>query len=232
MSRATGSVDGGPGVRGWAWAGLLAQVVFVVAWLVDAAWQPAGYSVLRHSISDMYAVTAPYGWVLVVLLTLCGAATIGFAWFSLRPALRHAGRRTTVGVLLLTLSIFGLGDLLSPFERLACQRADPACSAADQLSNLGGTLDGLLSTVGILVFVAAAFVLASGMSRVPGWATSARRLRGVTVVFIVAFLATGFLGDVLGLGGLLERLLALTGATGIGLLARRVLARAPHDSSS
>lgn len=192
MSGAVRVSGGRPPVRGWAWAGLLAQVVFVVAWLV-------------------------------------AAATIGFAWLSLRPALRSAGRRATVGVLLLTLSIFGLGDLLSPLERLACQQADPACSPADQLSNLGGTLDGLLSTVGILFFAVAGFVLASAMSRLPGWARCARWTRVVTLVFVAAFLATGFLGDVLGLGGLFERLVALAGATGIGLVARRLLMGRPRS---
>ena len=218
--------------RRWAWVGLVAQAAFVTGWLVAPAWQPTGYSALRHSISDMYAVTAPYGWVLVVLLTLCGAATIAFAWLAVRPALRPAGRRATVGVVLLTLSVYGLGDLLSAAERLACQRADPTCSAADQVANLGGTLDGLLTTLGVLALAAAGFVLASAMSRLTGWVGKARLVRLLTVVFVVAFLATGFLGDATGLGGLLERLIALVGATGLALLALALLGRTPAPASA
>lgn len=214
---------GGPGrvLRGWAWAGLLAQAAFVLGWLLAAAWQPPGYSVVRDSISDMYAVTAPHGWFLVVLLTGCGAATIGLAWFAVRRALAAGGRRATVGALLLALSILGLGDLLTPFEQLACQQADPACSPADQLANVGGTLDATLSTVGLVALVAAGFVLASAMRRAPGWSGAAAPTRVVAVVLLVLLLATGFLD--LGIGGLLERLLALVAALGVALLARAVL---------
>lgn len=209
-------------VRRWAWAGLLAQVAFVLGWLLAAAWQPPGYSVLRHTISDLYAVTAPHAWFLVVLLTLCGAATIGFAWLAVRPALAAAGRRASVGALLLAVSILGLGDLLSPFEQEACQQADPTCSPADQVATLGGRLDGILSTVGLVALVAAGFVLASAMARTPGWQRTVRPTRVVTGVLVVLLLATGFLG-VLGVGGLLERLLALVAALGVALLARAVL---------
>jgi hypothetical protein len=220
----TGTTTGDRVVRAWAWAGLLAQVAFVLGWLLAAAWQPAGYSVLRHSISDMYAVTAPHAWFLVVLLTLCGAATIGFAWLALRPALAAGGRRTTVGVLLLVVSILGLGDLLSPFEQEACQQADPACSPADQVANLGGTLDGVLSTVGLVALVAAGFVLAAAVQRVPGWAGTARWTRLLSALLAVLLLATALVG-VLGVGGLAERLLALVAALEVALLALLVLRR-------
>jgi Protein of unknown function (DUF998) len=209
-------------LRGWAWAGLVAQVAFVLGWLLAPAWQPPGYSVLRHSISDMYAVTAPHSWFLVVLLILCGAATIGFAWLAVRPALAAGGRRADVGVLLLAVSILGLGDLLSPLEQEACQQADPTCSATDQVANLGGILDGILSTVGLLALVAAGFVLASAMRRTPGWTGAVVPTRVLTIVLAVLLLATAFLGA-LGVGGLLERLLALVAALGVALLAWSVL---------
>jgi hypothetical protein len=220
----TGEHRSGPVLRGWAWAGLLAQVAFVLGWLLAAAWQPRGYSVVRHTISDMYAVTAPHAWFLVVLLTLCGAATVGFAWFAVRRSLSAGGRPATVGALLLVVSILGLGDLLSPFEQEACQQADPACSAADQVANLGGTLDGVLSTVGLVALVAAGFVLAAAMRRAPGWSRAVGWTRVLSAVVAVLLLATGFLG-VLGVGGLLERLLALVAALGLALLAWAVLSR-------
>jgi hypothetical protein len=211
-------------VRRWALVGLVAQVAFVASWLISAAWQGPYYSSLAHSISDMYAVGAPYGTFLVVVFTLCGAATILFAWLSLRPALRPAGWTATVGSVLLALSIYGLGDLLSPLEREGCRLADRGCSTAEQLANSGGKLDALLSTLGVLLFVLAGFFLASAMKRLPGWRRWAWPARGVAVLFLVLLVATG-LGTAVDLGGLFERLLAATGAAGIALLAAGVLQR-------
>src|SRR5262245_47922176 len=102
MRRMSGSLS-----RAAAWAGLVAQPAFVIAWLVAAAWQGPGYSVTAHTISDMYAVTAPGGLFLVVVITLCGVATVLFALFALRPALRSAGGAAIVGCTLLALSIYG-----------------------------------------------------------------------------------------------------------------------------
>ena len=115
-------------VRTWGVVGLVAQVLFLASWLVASSWQGPDYSPLAHSISDMYAVTAPHAWLLVLCLTLCGIGTALFALLGLRPALQDAGGNATVGSLLLALSILGLGDLFTPFERLACRLADPGCS--------------------------------------------------------------------------------------------------------
>jgi hypothetical protein len=49
---------------------------------------------------------------LVVVLTVCGEATILFALTALRPAL-GGGWCATTGTVLLALSIYGRGDLLS-----------------------------------------------------------------------------------------------------------------------
>jgi Protein of unknown function (DUF998) len=212
-------------VRRWALVALVAQVTFVGSWLIAASWQGPRYSVLAHSISDMYAVGAPYGAFLVVLFTLCGAATILFAALSLQPSLRPGGWRATVGSVLLGLSIYGLGDLLSPFERQACRLADPGCTGAEQLVNWGGTLDTALSIVGLALFVFAGFFLASAMKRVPGWRSWAWPTRWATVLFLALFVTTVLADFALGLGGLFERLLAATGAAGIALLAAGVLRR-------
>jgi hypothetical protein len=212
------------GVRRWALVGLVAQVAFVASWLIAASWQGPHYSSLAHSISDMYAVSAPYGTLLVVVFTLCGAAMILFAWRSLWPSLRAGGWRAAVGSVLLGLSIYGLGNLLSPFEREGCRLADPGCTGAAQFANLGGKLDAAITLVGLVLFVAAGFFLASAMKRVPGWRRWAGPTRLATVLFI-ALLVTTVLADAVGLGGLFERLLAATGAAGIALLAAGVLRR-------
>src|SRR5829696_4461136 len=209
------------GIRRWAIVAIVAQIAFVGSWLVAASWQGPRYSVLAHTISDMYAVGAPNGAFLVVVITLCGAATILFAALSLRPSLRPGGWRATVGSVLLGLSIYGLGDLLTPFEREACQLADAGCTGAAQLATSGGKLDAVLSGVGLLLFVAAGFFLAAAMKRVPGWRRWARPTWWATVLFIALLVAT-VLADAVGLGGLFERLLAAA-AAGIALLAAGVL---------
>lgn len=215
----------GSRVRIWAWIGFVAQVVFVLSWLVAPAWQGDRYSVVAHTISDMYAETAPGGAGLAVLLTLCGLATVLFAVLAVPSAFRPAGRIASVGAVLLALSIYGIGDLLSPFEREACRIADPGCTSADQVANTGGTLDSAISTVGILVFVAAAFVLAAAMKRTPGWQgwVWPARWAGIGIIVLLILLVVAQNVD---LGGLGERVLAAGGSAAIAALALRI-ARVP-----
>jgi len=213
-------------IRWGALVALAAHVLFVLSWLIAALWQGPRYSVLADSISDMYALGAPHGAFLVIVITLCGLAAIAFSLLSLWPSLRPGGWTAAVGSLLLALSIFGVGNLLSAFERLACRRADPGCTAAAQLTTSGGQLDALLSTLGVPLFVAAGFFLASAMHRTPGWHDWVRPTRGLMGLVIVLYVATGVLGTA-GLSGLFERLLAATGAAGVALLAAGVLQRSP-----
>jgi hypothetical protein len=205
-----------------------AQVAFTASWLLAAAWQGPRYSIFAHSISDMYAVTAPGAAFLIIVLTVCGAATIWFALRSLLPVLRSAlgpasgsaGRLATAGSWLLALSIFGLGNLLTLTERLDCRMADPGCTSARQLSNFGGKMDDFFSTAGLILFVIAGFLLAAAMKRAAGWQPLVRPTRWFMALMIVILIAdaTG-LG---GLGGLFERLAALTGAAWIAFLAAGV----------
>jgi len=204
-------------VRLWAWAGFGAQALFVVSWLVAAAWQGGRYHAMEHTISDMLAVGAPGAMVLIVVFTLCGLATILFAWLSVRPALRPGGRTATVGAVLLALSILGVGDLLAAAERQGCRLADPGCTGPDQRANLGGKIDTMITPTGILLFVAAALVLAAAMRRAPGWQRWAWPARGVGIGFAVLLFA--FVNAPAGLTGLFERLLAAFGAAAVAALA-------------
>jgi hypothetical protein len=122
---------------------------------------------------------------------------------------------------LLALSIFGVGDLLSPFEREGCRLADPGCSGADQMANAGGKLDSTISTAGIFLFLASVFALAAAMRRADGWRTWAGPARWVGIVFAVLLVATAAGGSI-GAGGLFERLLAGVGAAAIAALALRI----------
>ncbi|WP_297601357.1 DUF998 domain-containing protein [Mycobacterium sp.] len=211
-------------VRRWAWLGLAAQAVFVASLLVPAFWQGPHYSAVAHTISDMYAVTAPHGGFLVVVLSLCGAATIGFALRSVWSQLRPGGWRAATGSVLLALSIVGLGDLLSPVERLACRMADPGCTAMQQLSNTGGQLDNAISSIGLLLLVIGAFFLAAAMRRTHGWEGWARPTRW-TAALITAFAVASVLTQGAGYTGLFERLVATTGAATLAVLAIGILRR-------
>ncbi len=219
-----------PTVSRWALAAIGAQVLFLASWLVAPLWQGPRYSVVAHSISDMYAVGAPGGAFLVVALTLCGGVTILFVLLSLRPALRGGGWGVSVGAICLAASVYGLGDLLSPFERLACRIADPGCTATSQLSNAGGTLDGILTTAGLLLFVAAGFFLAGAMARLPAWQAWAGPARLVSVAVLVLLVATAVTNP-RGVGGLFERLTAGLGAVGVAVLASGVVASSPDAST-
>jgi hypothetical protein len=216
-------------IRWFALGGFAAQVAFVLSWLIAALWQGPNYSSVAHTISDMYAVTAPRGVFLVVVITLCGLATVLFALLALWPTLRPSGWLGAVTALLLTLSIYGLGDLLTPWEREACRLADAGCTEPDQASNLGGLLDAVLSTIGIFLFIAAVFFAAEAMKRTPGWESWAWPARWVGIAFgvlLVALVAT----ESIDVGGLLERALAALGAAAIAAVAWRIFTRSSATS--
>ncbi len=215
-------------IRRWAWVSIAAQLLFVASWLVAAAWQGPRYSILAHSISDMYAVTAPDGAFLVIVLTICGAATMWFALRSVWPVLRPGGWTAAVGSALLALSVLGLGDLLSPFERLACRAADPGCTTARAISNSGGKLDDSLTSIGVLLFVLAGFFLAAAMRRTPGWQAWAWPARCTAILIFGLIIADAQFGSTAplvgsGLSGLFERLLAAAAAAAVAALAIGIL---------
>lgn len=218
-------------IRLWARLTLIANIVFTVAWIAAATWQGPHYSTVAHTISDMYADGAPGAWVLIVLFTLCGAIGIGFALRAVWPALREAGVPARVGAILLALSIFGLGDLLSPFEREGCRLADPGCTAAHQLGTSGGTMDAILSNIGVLAFVISGFFLAAAMKRRPDWRSWANPTRIVMLALIVITVLDAVFGGA-GLSGFFERLVALVGAGGIIALSVGILrhSRRPVES--
>jgi hypothetical protein len=212
-------------VRRWSAAVVVVNVVFVAAWLLAASWQGPHYSVTAHSISDMYADGAPGAAFLIVVITLCGATVLCFAWRALWPSLRMAGRPAVAGVALLAASIFGLGDLLTPFEREACRLADPGCTFSAQNANAGGLLDAVLSTAGVVALVVAGFFLAAAMARLPEWQGWVRPTRWAAVVILVLLAADALSGPA-GLAGLAERLLAAAGAAAIAALGTGVWRRA------
>lgn len=216
-----------PGVRFWAWVAILAQVVFVAAWVAAGFWQGPRYSPMADSISDMYAVGVPHASFLVQVFTDAGAATILFALFSVWPALRGGGRAARAGSVLLALSVAGLGDLLAPAERLACRISDPGCTTALQLSNSGGKLDSILTAAGAVLLLVAGFLLAAAMRRIPSWRAWAWPVRW-TSVLIFALLVADVVDGTSGQAGLFERLYAAVAAAAVAALAAGILRRTRH----
>ena len=209
-------------------AAFAAQVLFLVTWLLGPLWQGPHYSMLAHSISDMYAVTAPGALVFVIVFTITGAITILFAVITVWRTFRSAGWTALVGSILLALSIFGLGDLLTPFERLACRLADAGCTAPAEVANAGGALDVILSTIGVVLFIAAAVFLSVAMTSTSGWRSWVWPTRAVAAAVLAVFLADGALSGS-GLTGLLERILAALGALAIAVLALELARRRQPD---
>lgn len=209
-------------IRRTAQLAVLAQVVFVASFLIAGVWQGPRYDPMTQSMSDMYAVTAPNAAFLVVSFTFCGVATVLFAAFSVWPTLRRAGWPAVVGSALLGLSIVGLGDVLSPFEQLACRMADPGCTYTAQAANLGGQLDNNLSFYGILLFAIAPFVIAEAFRRLPEWKRWAWPARFAGFTFVGLFVIDTVAYAMNGPQGLFERLLATCAVATVGVFAWRI----------
>ena len=197
--------------------GILGQVLFIVSWLIFGVMQGSNYSWVKHSISDMYAVGAPHGGVLVVLITLCGALTLSFLVWGLWPAVKKAGLPAKVSVVMLALSIYGLGDLLSPFERLGCRLADSGCTEALQSANFGGKADQLLSSLGILLFMLGILTLGYSIKKLKVFSGTSPLLIVGGYIFIPLFIMMGAAPEI---SGLTERIIAILGASLLTITAR------------
>lgn len=128
--------------------------------------------------------------------------------------------------MLLGLSIFGLGDILTPFERMACRLADEGCTPQDETANAGEMFDSVLSSVGAVMFMAACFVLAGALAKVPRLRRAAWPARIVAIVVGLALFAIAPMQEI-GLDGLMERIVALVGSRAIAAAAVWVLRADP-----
>jgi hypothetical protein len=192
--------------------------VFTVGWLLADRWQGPGYSTVRHTISDETALTAPHAWYLISCQLICGAGTIVFALFGLRPVLAGAGAVRRVAPWMLAV---GGVSYLVVFPRIPCRLADTACSLHEHLYSAGGMTDALVSGIAVAVLAITPFPLWARMREIPRW----RRLRPFMIagrvlgpVLLIATVSQGPFAP----GpyeGLLERALALTAAVWISALA-------------
>lgn len=209
--------------RALAWGAVAGQILVTGAWLVGGLVQTGGYSVTRHDISDLGALTADQPWLTLVGQGVSGLLTMTFAIVALGPALARPGRRSNVGAWLVALSAAGLDDLSDAFFRLDCRAADPGCTEAAAMASWHGTVHNDVGTFTFVVLVIAPFVLARQMRRVSGWHSLARPTLAYGVVLLVAVTAYVLLSISTG-GGLAQRAVALLGSAGVVVLALRVVA--------
>jgi hypothetical protein len=205
-------------VKRWAAAGLAAQVIFTLGWLLADRWQGPGYSPIRYTISDETALRAPHAWFLITCQLLAGAGTIGFALFGLRPALAPAGPVARYAPWLLAI---GALAYLVIWPRLPCRLADAGCTVHQHLASTGGLTDEIGSGLLIGVLVMTPFPLWRRLRELPEWqrarpVMTAARLLGPALVIAAATQGPYAPGPQ---EGLLERALALLTATWICTLA-------------
>ena len=133
--------------------------------------------------------------------------------------------------MLLGASVYGLGNLLAPFARVACRTADEGCSPADQIATVGGVLDVVITIPGILFFIISVFVLSGAMARITEWHDMAGPTRQLGIVFIALLVATA-VASLIDATGLMNRVLASFGAAGIAGLAWHIAPSSPVSSTA
>jgi hypothetical protein len=195
-------------------AGVAGQILFTLGWFMAGVFQGDAYSVVRHDISDMGALGAPYPWLLLIPQSIAGACTIIFGVVGFRPALVGT-RGRTLATTLLVLPL-GVGNLVSPAFRLDCRVAD-GCTVEETVRSWHATVHSIL---GILLLVAAVapFVVARCLRRSPQWARLSRTSTWFGVAIAVAMVAAIILGES-AVGGLAQRIFALLAATWVAVLA-------------
>jgi len=204
-----------------AWAAIAGAVVFNAGWVIGDALQTAGYSVSRHDVSELEALTAQHPWVMLTASGIAGVLAILFALGALRPALRGPGRWDTLGAWLLAASLAGLDNLSDTFFRLDCRAADPGCTRGVAVASWHGEVHVIAGVVTAVATVAAGFVLAARMRRLDGWRDLARPALGFTLVFLAVLVPYLVLQGRAG-GGYLQRALIVLLSLAVVVLALRV----------
>jgi Protein of unknown function (DUF998) len=200
---------------------IVAQVLFVVGWVVIGALEGRGYSPGRHDISDLSALTARYPWVILAVEGVAGVLTIAFAIGALRPAMFVPGFRAPIGPWLVALSLPGLDNLSDLFFRLDCRAADAGCTASRAAASWHGTTHVVMATVAGVATLIAPFALAHRMRLLDAWRDLARPAQVFGAISIVGVLAYTALENKAG-AGWAQRALAIWVPAGIVVLAARV----------
>ena len=217
-------------MRRTAWragAAIAAQLLFVVGWLVIGQLEGHGYSPGRHDISDLGALTAHNATAVLLTGGIAGALTIAFALWVLRPSLRSADEKGTLGAWLVALSLPSFDNLTDAFFRLDCRASDAGCATADSTASWHGKVHLACFVVAALATVTAPFVLSRRMRKVDGWQDLAGPTRAFGILTILALLVTGASTGT-AVQGWTQRGAAVLVSLGIVALAWRVLRGLPH----
>lgn len=216
--------------RAWGVLGLIAQASFMLGWLVAETWQGPRYSLVKHSISDLQAATAPHAWFPISCFAIGGLGTFTFAIFGLRPALRAACTTAAYAPWLLALAALALGN---SFPQIPCRLADPGCSPHLQLHSPGGWTDAIVSGVAFLVLVLTPFPMWRRLAVLPQWRQLKPVMLAARVIGPACFLAFAISSSIHSTPGvgLIERILVTTSVVWISALAIELIVLSPAPST-
>lgn len=200
--------------------GIVAPIVFVVAFLVEGATRP-GYSALRHPVSSL--ALGEYGWTQRANFLLTGLLLLAFAIGS-RPALRQAYRAGVWAPILLGAVAVGLlGAGVFATDPVGDY---PPGTAVPAPRTTSGHLHDAFSALVFLGLPVACCVVGYRLAR-----AGHRGRAAYSVATAVVFLAFFFLSSagfsqqtaLTPVGGLFQRLTLVVGLAWIGWLAIRLL---------
>jgi hypothetical membrane protein len=203
-------------------AAIAAQGVFIAGVAVGSAIEGHGYDFVRHDISDLAAVTAHHATLARLSLGIAGVVTIAFALLVLRPALRTADGRASVGAWLVAFSLAGWDNLSDAFFRLDCRDADAGCVSTASFESWHGKVHIASYVIAGVATVIAPFLLSRRMRAIDGWRELAGPTRIAGFVIIAALAVTVFTGGT-AVQGLVQRFALVLVSLCVVPLAVRVL---------
>ena len=174
-----------PYVRQLALGTVVAQILFIVAFVAVGTVEGDGYQPMRHDISDLGALTAHHATVFRLLLLGAGAVTIAFGLMVVRPVLR-----SPLAGALVALSLPAFDNFSDAFFRLDCRAADAGCTAAQAISSWHAVAHLVCFAIAALATVIAPFAMARAMDRDDEWRSTARQVRWFGVLTVTLLVVT------------------------------------------
>lgn len=208
--------------RALAIAAIAVQGIFIAGTAIGGAIEGHGYDAVRHTISDLAALTAHHATLARLSLGIAGVVTIAFALLALRPALRTADGHESVGAWLVALSVAGWDNLSDAFFRLDCRDADIGCVASASFESWHGKVHIASYVIAGVATAIAPFLLSRRMRTIDGWRDLAGPTRIAGFVIIAALVVTVFTGGT-AIQGLAQRFALFLVSLCVVPLAVRVL---------
>jgi hypothetical protein len=203
----------------WSAIGLVAQIAFILGWLIADTWQGSKYNAIKYTISDLQAATAPHAWFPIACFAIGGIGSFLFAIFGLRPALAKAGKVAAYAPWILGFSALALGN---SFPLIPCRLVDAGCTTHSQLFSPGGMTDAILSSIAFLVLVFTPHMLEKRLKVLPAWKDFRPVVSLAQVICPLSFILLSFTSNG-SMGGLTERILATVCALWVAALAVKVI---------